>query len=269
MGKKAGFIFLIVAGIMVTGMSIYNNKVITTFNGKVPFNKGEVIEYRAHYGFLNAAIAKMVISENVFQINGKNCYKIDVYGKSVGMFDLMLSIDDNWGTYLDTSEMLPQRFWRVLKEGRYRKHEIVDFYQKEQKAEVITYNFKQDKWNEKKNFDIPLKSQDMVSGYYYLRTLDMSKLNKGDVIVIDGFFDNETYNFKIRYLGRDQLKTKIGTYNTHFFAPIMPKNDLFKGENSIKFWLSDDEYKIPLKIRAEMFVGAVELDITDYKPYGD
>ena len=46
----------------------------------------------------------------------------------------------------------------------------------------------------------------------------------------------------------------------------MPKNSLFDGENSIKFWLSADQYKIPLKIKADMFVGAVEIDITNYKP---
>ena len=45
----------------------------------------------------------------------------------------------------------------------------------------------------------------------------------------------------------------------------MPENKLFDGENSIKVWLSDDINKVPLKIRANMFVGAVEVDITDFK----
>lgn len=265
MGKKAGAVFLVI-GFILMGMVLYTNDPYPLKNNKLTFGRGEVIEYRAHYGFLNAATAKMVISDTIYQINGRNCLKIDVFGESVGMFKLMLQIQDNWGTYLDTSTIVPQRFYRILKEGSYRKHEIVDFDQDEHKASVLIYDFKKNRWNDKKIFDIPRASQDMVSGYYYLRTLDMSRLKKGNIISIDGFFDDETYNFKIRYLGRDELSTNLGTYNAHLFAPIMPKNDLFRGENSIKFWLSDDKYKIPLKIKANMFVGAVEIDVTGYVP---
>lgn len=231
----------------------------------ISFGRGEVIEYRAHYGFLNAAVARMIIDDSLFQVNGRPCYKIDVFGESVGMFDLMLRIRDNWGSYLDTAKVVPQRFWRKIKEGKYRKFEIVDFDQNENYATVVKYNYKRKKWKDKTYYDIPSHCQDMVSGYYYLRTLDLSRLRKGDIIVVDGFFDDETYNFKIRYLGKEKLDTKIGKYNTHVFAPIMPENKLFKGEDSIQFWLSDDENKIPLKIKANMFVGAVELDITSYQ----
>ncbi|MGK7390961.1 MAG: DUF3108 domain-containing protein [Candidatus Cyclobacteriaceae bacterium M2_1C_046] len=267
MGKKAGAIFIFISGFILMGMIINTQRLYpANNNNKLAFGTGEVIEYRVHYGFINAATAQMIISDDIYNINGSNCLKIDIFGQSVGMFKLMLQIDDNWGTYFDTSRLVPQRFYRILKEGSYRKHEIVDFNQDEHKATVVTYDYKKDKWKDKKTFDIPQASQDMVSGYYYLRTLDLDKLQKGNIITIDGFFDDETYKFKIRYLGRDKLETKLGTYNAHLFAPIMPDNDLFKGENSIKFWLSDDRYKIPLKIRASMFVGAVELDVTSYKP---
>ena len=47
--------------------------------------------------------------------------------------------------------------------------------------------------------------------------------------------------------------------------PIMPKNGIFSGKDAIKFWISDDQRKIPLKIRAQLFIGAVEVDITDYQ----
>ena len=45
----------------------------------------------------------------------------------------------------------------------------------------------------------------------------------------------------------------------------MPDNEMFDGKNSVLFWLSDDENKIPLKIRAKMFIGAVEIDIKSQK----
>ena len=84
-----------------------------------------------------------------------------------------------------------------------------------------------------------------------------------------GFLEDSTYHLKVRYLGPEKLKTKFGVINAFAIEPIMPKNKLFRGENSIKGWFSDDKYKIPLKIKAEMFVGAVEIDITGYENIGE
>ena len=256
------FILLIIA--TITGFILFSPP--TVINNNLTLGRGEVIEYRAHYGFLNAAVGRMIIDDSVFQVNGRPCYKIDIFGESVGMFDFMLRIRDNWGTYLDTEHVLPQRFWRKIREGKYRKFEIVDFNQDEDYATVVKYDYKKKKWRDKTYFKTPSECQDLVSGYYFLRTLDFNQLQDGDTITIDGFFDDEVYHFNIVYLGKEELKTDIGQYRTRSFAPVMPENKLFKGENSIRFWLSDDENKIPLKIRANMFVGAVEIDITRYQP---
>ena len=40
---------------------------------------------------------------------------------------------------------------------------------------------------------------------------------------------------------------------------------VFSGKEAIKIWMSADEDRIPLKIRANMFIGGVEVDVTEYK----
>ncbi len=229
------------------------------------FEPGEIIKYKVHYGFVNAAEGKMIISDKIFDINGRPCYKIDVFGRSVGMFDLFLRIRDNWGTYLDTAAIVTQKFYRIIEEGKYRKHEIVDFDQTENIAKVRTYNKKKKLWRPMEKFDTPTNVQDMVSGYYFLRTFDFSKLKEGEIITIDAFFDDEVYDFQIRYLGKETVKTKLGKIRSVVLSPIMPENSLFDGEDAIRVWISNDANKVPLKIKAKMFVGAVEIDITEYK----
>ncbi len=229
------------------------------------FRRGEVIDYKVHYGFVNAAEGKMVIDEKLHEVNGRKCYKIDVFGKSIGMFDVFLRIRDNWGTYLDTSAMVPQKSYRKIEEGKYRKHEVVDFFHNEKKVEVHNYNYKKEFWKPVEEFDIPRYAQDMVSGYYYMRTIDFKNFKEGEVIALKAFFDDDVYDFNIRYVGKEVLKTKIGDINSIVLSPIMPENSLFDGENSIKIWISDDRNKVPLKVRANMYVGAVEVDIQQYK----
>ncbi|MEP2770728.1 MAG: DUF3108 domain-containing protein [Fulvivirga sp.] len=229
------------------------------------FRQGEYIKYKAHYGFINAAEGEMIIHDNIYTINGRPCYKIDVFGKSIGMFDLFLRIRDNWGTYLDTAAIFSHKFYRKIEEGKYRKHEIVDFKQSTHKALVRSWDRHKEIWKPKEEFEVPGNVQDIVSGYYYLRTLDFDTLKPGDILKIDAFFDDEVYNFSIRFVEKEVLKTKLGKINSIVLSPIMPENSLFDGENSIKVWISDDLNKVPLKIKAEMFVGAVEIEITEYR----
>lgn len=262
MNSSAVVIFSLFVATFLTGDRTKNNY---RSIDNTSFKKGEVLKYKVHYGFINAATAEMTISPGIYDIHNRKCYKIEVIGRSVGMFDLFLRIRDTWGTYLDTASIITHKFYRKLAEGKYRKHEIVDFDHINKLARVRTFHNKKKQWRPEETFQIPENVQDLVSGYYYLRTIDFSGLKKGDLIKIDAFFDDELYDFTIRFIGREELKTKLGKIRSLVMAPVMPENSLFDGENSIQVWLSDDINKVPLKIKAEMFVGAVEIDITDFK----
>lgn len=229
------------------------------------FVRGEVIEYKAHYGFVNAADGTMIIDEELHTINGRPCFKIDVFGRSTGVFDLFMRIRDNWGTYLDTAAIVTQKSYRIIEEGKYRKNEVVNFDHENNLAKVHTFDNKKEQWRPVETYKVPNNVQDIVSGYYYIRTLKFDTLNSGDIIKIDAFFDDKVYDFEVRFLGRELVDTKIGKIRSVVIAPIMPENKLFKGEDAIKVWISDDINKVPLKIKAQMFVGAVEIDIQSYK----
>lgn len=229
------------------------------------FSFGEEIQYRVHYGFITGGEAKLIISKDVFMINNRPCYRIDAYGRTTGMVDAMFDVDDNWGSYIDTAAIIPQRSYRYIKEGKYRKNEIVTFNQKKNSALVGRLSKDAKRLEKTESFPVPENIQDIVSGYYFLRTMDFSGLSKGEEINVKGFFDDEIYDMNLVYLGKEELDTKVGTFNAIKLSPRMPDNKLFDGEDAVEIWLSDDEKKIPLKIKADMFVGAVEIDIKKYR----
>lgn len=229
------------------------------------FAEGEVIKYRVHYGFMTAGEAVMMVDQDIHYLNKRPCYKIDVFGRTTGMADNMFGVNNNWGTYLDTAAVLPHRSYRFIKEGRYRKNEIVQFDQLAQKALVKKLKKDSGKVQETKSYQVPQNVQDMVSGYYFLRTMDYSRVKIGEVLRINAFFDEEVFDFSVRFVGREEVNTKLGKKQAIVLQPLMPENSLFKGEDPIKVWLSDDKYRIPLKIRANMFIGALEIDIKEYQ----
>jgi hypothetical protein len=95
--------------------------------------------------------------------------------------------------------------------------------------------------------------------------MDMSKLKKGDTVVVTGFFEDEFYKMKILYDGKQTIKVKAGKIRTVVFKPVMPPNKVFDGENSVTAYFSDDKNRIPVKINAEMFIGSAGVELTSYE----
>jgi hypothetical protein len=121
------------------------------------------------------------------------------------------------------------------------------------------------KIKEVREFNLPSTVQDLVSGFYYLRTLDFTKLRKGQEILITGFFDKEIYNLKLIFEGTETIETSLGIKDTYIFSPRLPKNSLFRGDFPVKVWITKDANKIPVKIKANLFIGALNLDISSAK----
>ena len=222
------------------------------------FYSGEHIEYRVHYGFITAGEAEMNVVNSTETVNNRPCHKLEVVGRTAGAFDKMLKIRDTWGAYMDTATYVTYKNYRRIEEGNYRRNEQINLDYKNQKGTIVVNN------DAPKDLKLPGYVYDMVSGYYFLRLLDYNSLREGQIISINGMLEDKFYNFKIKYVGKERIKTKYGRTNAIFLAPILPENKLFNGENAIKFYISDDANRIPLKIRAELYVGAVELDIKGY-----
>ncbi len=222
------------------------------------FGAGEKLEYRVHYGFINAAEAKVEISNSVVKINNRPCYRVNVSGRTVGAFDLVSRVRDQWRSYIDTAAILPQMFYQNIEENKYKKQETVVF---NHGSDVAYSENKQ----EKKSYKVPDNIHDVISGYYFLRTLNFERISEGQLIEVPTFFAGEVYPMRVKYRGKDVIKTKFGKIRVLKLNPIMPNNKLFKGENSIRIWVSDDENKVPVKVEVDLWIGALEMDITNFK----
>ena len=143
------------------------------------FSPGEMMTFRAHYGFINAAEGVMIVRDDIYHFNNRPSYKIDVFGYSTGFFDFITRIRDHWGSYVDTTQMIPHYFFRNLKEGRYRKYESTNFDHEKDSATVLTFDKETFKIKTHEKFGIPNNAQDLVSGYYYLRLFRFFKLPSG------------------------------------------------------------------------------------------
>lgn len=229
------------------------------------FGRGERLEYKLNFAFITVGKAVVKIQETLHRINHRDCYKIDVYGKTSGLIDWIAQVDDHWGAYVDTASIVPHISFRKIKEGKFRKNEIIRFDHITNNIEAKVMDNKTGEWKEPKYWAAPDNIRDILGGYLYIRTIDFEAIPEGDTLTIQGFYEDTLYDLELIYAGKDQVKTKAGKFNAIKLIPVMPDNKLFDGDNSVTIWLSDDANKMPLKVEAEMFIGHAGVELMGYK----
>lgn len=229
------------------------------------FTKGEVLDYKMSYGIFTVGRGTTKIDDKYFKLNNRDCFKVEVTGKTVGMVDWVADVDDQWGAYIDTAALVPHMTYRKIREGKYKKDEVVNFDHVRGKIEAKVFSHKTGKFKAPVYHKAPKHVRDLISGFMYMRTQDLSKVHVNDTVVVSGFFEDSVYNLKVVFKGRQTIKTKAGKFRALVFKPSMPKNSLFDGKDSITAWFSDDKNRIVLKVEADMFIGSAGVELTGYK----
>ena len=213
------------------------------------YKPGEVLNYRIHYGVISAGVVSMEVGTKV--IDGKTTYHLKVAGETLKSFDWAYKVRDKFESWIDITSQLPIRYSKVVRENKYFDEDIV------------IYNHSE-KWlkNPKGKLTIPQYTQDLPSAIYYLRTIDYSKDVVGSLHYFDVYLDNKVYKLSLKYVGKETLKTDIGTIKCIKLKPQLIVDRVFKESDAMTIWVSDDENKIPIRIRSEIYVGSIKVDIT-------
>lgn len=223
------------------------------------FQKGEWLKFKMSYSnFLNAGFSTMEVRETTN--NQKEAFHILGKGKSTGIVSLFFNVTDDYQTFIYKESMLPYRFIRKIDEGGYTKDEEYLFNHDKKEATVKNY-----KHNTVDKHPIGEDIQDLLSSLYYLRNQNLTNLKAGDELELKMFFDKETTNFKLHFLGKEVVKTKFGKVKSLKFRPMVQAGRVFKEQESLTIWVSDDENKIPLLIKASLAVGSLRADLDQYK----
>lgn len=221
------------------------------------FKAGEYFEYKVKFGILPIGEATVEVSPQIYSVNSRACYRVNVFGRTTGLTDIF-HVRNTYRSYLDTAAILPQKFLMSLQENSYKKDQVILFDHSGNSA-------LREQNNEKKSFNLPNNIQDVVSGYYFLRTLDYSRMRVGETIEAPMFFDDEVYLMKVKYNGKGVVKTKFGKIDVIKLTPVLPKNEMFKGEEAIRIWVSDDKNRVPIRIELEFPIGNASMEIKGYK----
>lgn len=225
---------------------------------------GENLKYRIHLGFINAAEATIKSSAGTSIIENQIVRKVEIEGKTTGVLELFSPLRDYWSAQIDTKTLLPHRTEMRKREGRYRKEETVLYQMDKGYARIYSPQ------NKPVNSTMsgPKDLLDLISAYYFLRSKPVSDKKPGSRWSAQVLVDSKIYELVLVVKAKEIIETETGKKASIKTNILLPKNNLFKEEDSIRLWISDDEYQVPLKIQVNLKIGFLTIDLIDYSIQG-
>jgi len=219
------------------------------------FQPGEKLTYIVHYGWVNAGEAVVQLKESDREIQGRKVWVATGKGRSLGAFNTFYKVDDLYETHFDAQGVFPYAFVRRVSEGGYNFSQ--DYLYNQNRGEVTT--------QKKVTHKVPASVQDMLSAFYYARTFDFSAAKPGDEYIINTFLDDELWPLRMKFVKRETIKLRNGKFRCLKFQPVVQEGRVFKGNDDLNVWITDDGNRIPVLAQAKVIVGSIKMELSEYE----
>ena len=246
--KKISFILIVFASFFL--VSFQNDY---RYIKNEAFGFGETLYYDVFTWFKIGSGYFKIMPEPV-QVNGRNSYDIRFEVRSLKLIEKLYKVQDKYSSTVDVGGIFPYRFEQKIREGSYKRDAFAEFDQVNNKA-----------YTKKDTFDVPEYVHDVVSAFYYLRTLDLKSFPSDTTIILNNFFEDSTYTLEVKFRGREKVKVDAGVFKCIKIEPLVKKGGLFKHDGELFIWLTDDDRKIPVKVGTEVVIGFVGAELKKYK----
>lgn len=244
--------FLGLAGGLIA-LSSASSSVSYPYVRNTTFKTGEKLTYRVTYGIVDAGEATIEVKSTTRKGEGRELQHVVATGKTLGSFNSFYKVHDVYESYIDKKSMMPWYFVRNVDEGGFTINQNYTFKQNVKKVN-----------NGEKDFDVAMGIQDMISSFYKARTLNMKGMTPGKVFSFKCFMDDEVYDLKIKYKGKEKIKIRKGEFQCYKFVPVVQTGRYFTSEEDVQFWVTADQNRIPVLVKAKIPVGTVKMHLVEW-----
>ena len=238
--------------ILFTGGSVLAQKI--PYLSESSFKEGEELSYRLKYGLISAAEGVLKVEKTSLDFKNNPTFHLVAHGTTAGPFSMFYTVKNRYDSYIYKNTFLPYYYTDNIREGNYRRNDKIYF---DQKTRSITGN--------KGEFTGAEQTFDLLSAYYFARNLDLSGVKVGETFKLNYFLSDEVTSLGITYVGKERIKTPMGTFDCLKFNPEIAPGRIFRKDSKLYLWVTDDGNRIPVKARVEILIGSVTLELTDAK----
>lgn len=222
------------------------------------FKSGETLVYEMSYTWF---LVWTDVGEVKFTVNadkrfGKEYLHLKAVGRSYAFYDWFFKVRDLYESWVDPRTLDPRYFNRDIYEGGFTKENEYNFNW--EKSELSVRVRRKQGANRYDTLKIDKCTYDVVTAIYVARNLDFSNVKPGKVFPVKAIMDEKVYDVGYRFIGREDKKiSDIGRFKCLKFQVDVVAGDVFKGDQKIYVWVTDDNNKVPVFIESPIIVGKV------------
>ena len=223
------------------------------------FQAGERMDFVLHYkwGAINTDVGTATVTLDSLTYNGEKAFLCSAYGKTTRMFDIFFKVREDFKSWFTRDGLRPLKFTRDTYEGGYEARNTYhyDWNSAEPHIAADVYSSKRGQ----RDLQLPLTpcTFDLPALFFFARNMDFDAVVPGRKYPMTFAIDDDVYNVYFILYGRETIKVKgLGTVNTIKFAAKLLEGEVFKGEEDMLIWVTDDENRLPVYFEAPLLVGA-------------
>jgi hypothetical protein len=182
--------------------------------------------------------------------------------KSDPWADKFYKVRDTLNGVIQKEGFKPTNYEKISHEGSDNKRDIVTY--KYVNAKVIGECTRR-KWDEdgtltrdeKRTLESYGTTVDMLSSFYYMRTLKFETFKTGHVITLNIYSGKRKELLTIKYLGTETVKYDNKSYKCYHISFTFTSDGKTKTSDDMDAWITTDSRRIPVKMEGQLKVGKV------------
>nr|MDK2850539.1 hypothetical protein [Candidatus Cloacimonadota bacterium] len=214
------------------------------------FMDGEKLTFNVKYGIISAAEATLEARTSVYQ--GAPVWYLSTNASTHAFFDRFFRVRDRVESWWDKESLLPYKFAKNLQEGRYRQHRVHIYDHARGKTTYQRWSFDESRFKNTE-MDMPIDSQDILSAFYWVRQQD---LVVGESVLVNITADGRNMPTEVVVHRAERLSTIFGDVDCLVIEPKLQGEAIFKQTGNIYIWITNDDYKIPVKLESKISFGS-------------
>jgi hypothetical protein len=204
---------------------------------------GEKLVYEAKFAFISLGTMELAIDDTI-SYNETPCYVLYSILNSNPSLSWLFTLNDTITVYSQTDGLIPLVYEENIHESNYKSSSKIEF---DHTALIATCD-------DTMSIEISTDTRDMVSFWYYLRTIP---LIVGDTVRLDVYASMENHIIECPVVKKEVIETSLGEFNTILVSPKTEGKGVFGSSGSMDIWYSDDSNRFPVRIKARMKTGSI------------
>ncbi len=221
----------------------------------LPFGVGERLRYHLDFSFVQAGISEMAI---VAIDTSTRCpsFHFRSRARSTPTVDLLFKVRDQVDSWFDTERLYSDRYERRIHEGGYKSLKFYDYNNETGWVSISNEN------GPKGATPFEPFSHNIISALYWVR---MQPLQAGVDLHLPLHDMNKQYPLTVKVYGKEKVKVPAGEWTCWKVEPVIESEGLFQMTGRMIVWLTDDQLRLPVKMKSTISVGSIEGDLVEYR----